>query len=314
MKSHAKLVITSNDTRINSKKRKQSILDDYFSPKRLKQANVTTTTTKKANRPFLATSTKSIQDNFPIVMPPLEPVIDPPLSTKIIAIPPIPSNAILQSGAAAGADSEFHKQAKLHGHQIRNYVFSGERVYTHENLIWLTAFQLNTANNAIAAAAKSMQRNLPRGNEYIYNLLRRSYFQIIRSSAVFAVADFEPAFHPPTESNSVRIRGGTAWACQMFANNHKKIVKAQLIPLYLYAELKQKWFQCKILQNGHLSWVSLDDDDQQPHIPSSSLPGCDIIYTGIGGREITLGGQIAIRNLYESKKKQHFLNVYFSTI
>lgn len=292
---------TMTTTSPHSRKRKQSVLDDYFVPKKqkncLKDSYGKIVVGDDAKKSLLNDKQKhgnplsvKVNDRESVASPVV--ILDDDICTSNSTTTTTKTNrATLQSGAAPGADSIFHEMAKKHNHNIKNFVFSGEQVEVKENLVYLSLDQLATSKDALEIAAKDMQRNIQTRNQYVYNLLRRNYFQILNSTAVFAVSEFEPRFHPPTESKSVRIRGGTAWACQMFANRHKKFVRANKIPLYLYSEIKGTWLQCRIESNGLYSWTPLEE---QPKLPTNC------VYTGIGSREIGPDGEAAIKKLYEA--------------
>jgi len=203
------------------------------------------------------------------------------------------SNLTLQSGAAEGADSEFHIKAKQAGHSIGNYVFQNQKQYVNENLIILDENALKEADKPTKDASLHLGRSLG-SSAYVRNLLRRNYFQIKNTEIVFAISDFEEnqKWKSPF---SVGIQGGTAWACQMFANNQRSNNRRGLIGLYLYAQKKNAWFQCFLAEgDGKINWVRLESN---PNLPN------DGIYTGIGSRYLTPNGKEAIEELYKQQKQ-----------
>lgn len=201
---------------------------------------------------------------------------------------------ILQSGAAIGADAVFHEMAKKHKHGIRNFVAYNQKAYVPENVVRLSEAQLKLAHPFLMSATINLGRNAST-NAYVQNLLRRSYYQVKDSSAVFAITDFEfkSCGTCKPSSENVWIRGGTAYACQMFANMHKHQSGAKVaIPLYVYSQSDKKWFQCHV-QDVLLGWKEMSDAPQLPNNAGD-------VYTGIGSRELTSDGKMAIVKLYEN--------------
>lgn len=200
------------------------------------------------------------------------------------------TNQTFQSGAAEGADAEFHKEAKKAGHRIANYIFQGQSSEIKENLVILSENVLKLADESVKKASQHLGRSVG-SKKYVRNLLRRNYFQIRDTSSVFAISDFD---ENGKNAFNVGIQGGTAWACQMFANNQRDSNRRGLIPLFLYAQTKSSWFQCFILEiNGEITWTLLESI---PKLPS------DGNYTGIGSRHLTTQGKQAIQQLYENLK------------
>lgn len=204
------------------------------------------------------------------------------------------NSPILQSGAAIGADAVFHEMAKKHKHEIRNFVAYNQKAYVPENVVRLGEAQLKLADPFLISATIDLGRTAS-GHQYVQNLLRRSYYQVKDSSAVFAVTDFEfrPCGSCKPLSQNVWIRGGTAYACQMFANMHKHQSGSEIaIPLYVYSQSDKKWFQC-LVKDKLLGWKEMSTAPQLPNNAGD-------VYTGIGSRELTPDGKMAIVKLYEN--------------
>ncbi len=95
--------------------------------------------------------------------------------------------SICNSGGAEGADSLFGKCAHEIDHVVRHYAFPGMKS-TCSKLIVLEIDELLEADQYIELANETLHRRFPSNNPYINNLLRRNYWQIRDTRAVFAVA------------------------------------------------------------------------------------------------------------------------------
>lgn len=91
-------------------------------------------------------------------------------------------------------------------------------------------------------------------------------------------------------SFSLRISGGTAWACQIFANRQGALGP---FPLYFYDQGTLTWYQAVVHSlNPHrlYQWRTLED-------PRSPPAPCGV-YAGIGTRELSPEGEEAIEYLF----------------
>lgn len=216
------------------------------------------------------------------------------------------SSCILQSGGAQGADTHFELCAHHSKHQVRKFVFETQFILCPNNLVILTSRDLEQASVFVLDAAKTLKRSIGK-NDYTRNLLRRNYFQIRDATSVFAVSNFESTTTATASAlmrrtRDVGIHGGTAWACQMFVNQYYKTyganelvhsTDATSVPLYLFDQTSQKWFQCQLVgpTTGFVEWRQLN---RPPTLPSEG------VYAGIGSRQLTSAGQRAIDALYQT--------------
>ena len=135
---------------------------------------------------------------------------------------------------------------------------------------------------------------LKRAN-YKMDLLRRNYYIIEKAESCFAIID---QFLSKTKNNAnqVRIKGGTAWGCQMFVLGYIKSLGKDVstaVPLYAFSQNEDKWFQafCTV-EKGNLT--SIDWNACQPTSPRST-------FAAIGTRQIDSKGIQAITNLLQKR-------------
>lgn len=195
--------------------------------------------------------------------------------------------AHLLSGGAAGADTAWSLEAMKYGHKPVNFVSSipsvSKSILPRDNYYKLTQEQLNLADQKVEQANIYLRRKFPTQKQWLDNLLRRNYYQIQTSDALYAVGFLEP--------NGSAV-GGTAWTVQMFImertgkayffdqNRKSWFVKIGLDPNYLDENLTQD-------QLFNLKWLKI----LKPPVPSGT-------YTGIGSRDIQDSGIRAIKDVY----------------
>ena len=179
--------------------------------------------------------------------------------------------SILNSGGAKGADTQFGICAKAAGHEVRHYTFPNGHGHV-EDVVVLTKEQLLQADTYLYRANSTLKRQFPSKNEFVNNLLRRNYWQVRDTKAVFAVAWLEKK----------EVAGGTAWAVQM--------AKDLRIPtIYLFDMLSNIWHQWFYSMNDWEYTTSLD----------IKKPREFSVYTGIGSRDLSVKGKEAIEELYK---------------
>lgn len=176
------------------------------------------------------------------------------------------------SGGAIGADTCWHNAAAKAGHSPVHYSFDGHKINVKsEGTIILSADELKKADPALKTANKTLGRKIP-FRTYVRNLLRRNFYQIEMSSAVYVIDKIKDG----------KISGGAAWASQMFVDRNFSF--SDDVPLYVFDQDKNQWFQYNKFA-GFNPIVS-------PPVPSG-------MYTGIGTRDINANGEQAISKLFE---------------
>lgn len=182
----------------------------------------------------------------------------------------------LNSGGANGADLCFARCAASAGHTVRHYHFKRGLV-SHaltmivNDFVWLTQEQLNEADPYLKEVNKTLKRTFPAQSDYTNNLLRRNYWQIKDTEMVYAVA-------PLMYGN---VLGGTAWAIEM--------AKYKGVVIHLFDVNLNRWMR----------WSYMNDEWDFLAAPDALKPNLFSIYTGIGSRNITVGGIAAIEGLYK---------------
>jgi hypothetical protein len=178
--------------------------------------------------------------------------------------------AILNSGGADGADTVFGECAEQVGHEVRHYAFDGMKTKWGCYLKVLTDEQLHEADPFLKKANFTLKRKFPCSSVYVDNLLRRNYFQIKDTRAVYAAAPLGKV-----------VEGGTGWAVQMAIDQYVMLI-------YLFDLKTNKWMQW----GGNKFHEILSIDMIRPVDLTSA------VYTGIGSRKLTSHGELAIRGLY----------------
>ena len=183
----------------------------------------------------------------------------------------------LNSGGAEGADRLFGELAHKAGHIVRHYSFGGHDTKCFSGIVILSDEQCREADPFLIQANKTLKRTFPSGSDYVNFLLRRNYWQIKDTKAVFAVAPLERTKRP-SYYNTV-VKGGTAWAVQM-------AIDMKINPIFLFDLNTNKWHKWH-----ESSWISEGDFIIKPRFFN--------VYTGIGSRRLTTKGHLAIYGLYQ---------------
>lgn len=174
------------------------------------------------------------------------------------------------SGGADGADYEWGEIASLHGHDVIHFSFYGHTSKCPASqIVRIADKDLVVADQWLKKAKTHLHRVFPSKSKFVNNLLRRNYYQVRETDAVYAVG----TFHPST----FLVDGGTAWATTMFCLIHDK-------PFYIFHQDRNKWYEM------HIS-------GQHKEIPVPPKPTTGV-WTGIGTRNINLNGRIAIDYLF----------------
>ena len=171
------------------------------------------------------------------------------------------------SGGAKGSDSVWGQIGEKYGVISNHYYAEGEK--TPSGNIALNKEQLSEADNHLIEANKRLNRKFPASSNYVNNLLRRNWYQVKNSDAVFAIGKLN-------DSTKSIVDGGTGWAVQMAIDNNK--------PVYLFNQLENKWMMWDSSSNR---WL----DTQTPTLTTN--------FAGIGTREITDAGIKAIEAVYK---------------
>lgn len=137
------------------------------------------------------------------------------------------------------------------GHQVIHFVFpeykSPCRAYIVPNVttVNLDNRMLEIADTYLQRANNTLKRYLP-NKKYKRDTLRRNYYQIKWTNAVYAIGNWEK------EPRNNKIEGGTAWACEMYLNEIQKNVK-QESRLYFFEQDEMHWYHAEV-QKDRILW------------------------------------------------------------
>jgi len=185
------------------------------------------------------------------------------------------------SGGADGADLWWGLAASGLDHGVIHFSFRGARTAASpEQLHILTEADLAAADPQCHQANRTLRRRFPAHSPYVTDLLRRDWYQVAIANSCYAVSTLGLPPGPTLPLNTVvtgEVKGGTAWAVQMFIDRHEGAACA----CYLFDQVACHWFQW--LDDG---WTSI----YEPPQPTG-------VYAGIGARELLPIGRTAIRVL-----------------
>lgn len=181
------------------------------------------------------------------------------------------------SGGAEGADLEWGNVAKKNGHEVRHFVFANHKGSDHPDAVVVTPEELEVGDRTLELANEILGRSFPAHSNYVTNLLRRNFWQVVDSDAVYAVAGLDP-----TKDNKVLI-GGTAWAVECF-----KILHPDSDRIFVYDSWKDQWYRWTIA-----AWPSFEK------VSRNEIPKPSGKWTGIGSRDLDSKGREAIRGIFD---------------
>jgi hypothetical protein len=184
-------------------------------------------------------------------------------------------SSICLSGGAVGSDLQWGAMAKKAGHSVIHWSFEKhETLAPPIEVVRLTSEQLNQADNYLIRANTSLKRRFPSGSILTNNLLRRNWYQVAWTDAVYATSSLD--------SNHT-VKGGTAWACQLymdrFIHDNEDMDKCKL---YLFDINLCVWWK----------WVG------KWHIMESAPTKPSGIWAGIGARKLNNAGKWEINKMF----------------
>lgn len=182
---------------------------------------------------------------------------------------------ICYSGGADGADIMWGETALIHKHNLIHFMFGSHKNITKikQYAKILTKEELLTADPTLLKVNKVLKRSFPAHSDYVSNLLRRDYFQVKDSDAVYAIAGID--------GNTVF--GGTAWAVESF-----KVLYPDSHDIYVFDQSRDEWYEwCLYLGFPH--WEPIDN----PPVPQGR-------WTGIGTRSLEANGRSAILGAFQA--------------
>ena len=192
-----------------------------------------------------------------------------------------PSNYILHSGGAVGADSVWDQIASEYGIPSENRIHYYNQETTPIGNTQITQEDYEEGRYKVAQAAKAMygyKYDTMKDNRLIYN-----WSQVKHSDAIYAIGHIantsEKLF--PNKPNDTRValkpsvQGGTGYAVEMAIQAGKRV--------FVYDQVRKSWFTYR-----EEKWSKI----QTPLLSNN--------FAGIGTRQISQDGIEAIRKVFEN--------------
>ena len=183
-----------------------------------------------------------------------------------------PINYTLFSGGAEGSDLYWQRIGAKFGMKVKAFSFEAHNTRNSNARVVLSLEQLKKADEFLHNANRTLKRHFPTGKSFVNNLLRRNWYQVKDTRAVFAVGRVN-------FSRSI-VEGGTGWAVQM-AIDSKKIV-------YVFD-----------IASSTPSWQQFDYGKRY-FLPCIKLPTLTLNFTAIGTRLLPECGKQAIDKIFEN--------------
>jgi hypothetical protein len=176
------------------------------------------------------------------------------------------------SGGAQGSDLQWGMCAGTAGHDVIHWSFDGHQVDAPVvEVVRLTDEQLAIADPFIKVASKRLNKQPPY-RAWVKRLIQRNYYQVAWAQSVYAVTDI---------INNVP-QGGTAWAIAMYLDRTCEH------HCYVYDQTRASWY---VWSDWDKAWLAID-----------SPPAPKGVWAGIGSRDLTTAGKVAIRELLNYTK------------
>ena len=177
------------------------------------------------------------------------------------------SDAILFSGGAPGAESEFGACAERHGVEEVNFTFDGHKVLRHRGVRMLNHEELETGDVSLAYVSKLMHRRYTE-SPTLRKVLQTLWYQVNSGQEIYVIG---------TILEDATVRGGTGWGAE-FAKLCNK-------PLYVFDQAKNCWF----------AW---NGEEWEKRTSANSPLVTHAHFTGTGTRTMQANGKKAIEDLF----------------
>ncbi|MEO8258129.1 MAG: hypothetical protein ABI868_12355 [Acidobacteriota bacterium] len=177
-----------------------------------------------------------------------------------------PSDSILFSGGAPGAEAEFGACAERHGIEEVNFTFDGHKIQRHRGVRVLNHEELQAGDVSLEYVSRLMHRRYT-DSPTIRKVLQTLWYQVNHGQEIYVVG---------TILEDGTVRGGTGWGAE-FAKLCNK-------PLHVFDQDRDGWFHW-----SGTEWTELG----QSALPTITHPH----FTGTGTRTIRDSGRRAIEAL-----------------
>ena len=178
-----------------------------------------------------------------------------------------PSDSILFSGGAPGAEAEFGACAERHGIEEVNFTFDGHRIDRHRGVRVLNHEELQNGDVSLEYVGRLMQRRYTDAPT-IRKVLQTLWYQVNNGQEIYVIG---------TILDDKTVRGGTGWGAE-FAKLCNK-------PLFVYDQAKSGWFK----------WLG---EDWQALVPGGEPVITHPHFTGTGTRSLQEPSKKAIEELF----------------
>jgi hypothetical protein len=178
-----------------------------------------------------------------------------------------PSDCILFSGGAPGAEATFGALAEHHGIEEVNFTFDGHSIERHRGVRVLNHEELLNGDVSLEYVSRLMHRRYTEGPT-LRKILQTLWYQVNSGQEIYVIG---------TIQDDDTVRGGTGWGAE-FAKLCNK-------PLHVFDQDRDGWFRW----NGS-SWESAASSPpvvMHPH------------FTGTGTRTLRDNGHRAIEKLFQ---------------
>ena len=178
-----------------------------------------------------------------------------------------PSESILFSGGAPGAEAEFGARAERHGIEEVNFTFEGHKIARHRGVRMLNHEELQAGDVSLEYVARLLHRRYT-DTPTIRRILQTLWYQINSGQEIYVI---------DTILDDGTVRGGTGWGAE-FAKLCNK-------PLHVFDQDQDSWFRW-----DGTDWQALDRSAR----PLITHPH----FTGTGTRSLQENGKRAIEELF----------------
>jgi hypothetical protein len=179
-----------------------------------------------------------------------------------------PTDCILFSGGAPGAEAEFGACAERHLVEEVNFTFDGHKIERHRGVRVLNHEELLSGDISLEYISRLMHRRYTEGPT-LRKVLQTLWYQVNNGQEIYVIGSIQ---------DDDTVRGGTGWGAE-FAKLCNK-------PLYVFDQDKDAWFRW----SGE-AWARLSAADapviMHPH------------FTGTGTRALRVNGARAIAALFD---------------
>jgi len=180
-----------------------------------------------------------------------------------------PSDSILFSGGAPGAEAEFGAAGERRGIEEVNFTFDGHKIARQRGVRVLNHEELRAGDVSLKYVGRLMHRTYT-DSPTLRKILQTLWYQVNHGQEIFVVGAI---------LEDKTVRGGTGWGAE-FAKLCNK-------PLHVFDQEKNGWFW----------WTG--DDWQHVHDESAAPVIKHPHFTGTGTRSLQPNGKRAIEDLFK---------------